>query len=425
MSKLKFQTPTGMRDVLPEDWPYFQRIYDVARNIMQFYGFGHIETPILEEEELFSRGVGLSTDIVQKEMYALKTKGGDFLALRPEGTAPVMRAYLEHGMQSLVQPVKLWYFGPFFRYEKPQAGRYRQFWQFGLEILGESAPVIDVQVIEIVYNILRELRLKNLIVEVNSIGDKNCRPHYKRLLVRYLKPRISGLGAECQRKLKENPLRILDSKDEKCRRIVSQAPQIIDYLCDECHQHFKETLEFLEATSIPYRLNPYLVRGLDYYTRTVFEVFEEREDGNKNALAGGGRYDLLSEVMGGEDVPAAGAALGVERVIDLMKEKEIGVREEKKARVFLAQLGVSAKRKSLEIIEMFRKARIPLAESLAKDSLRSQLTLADKLGVNFTLILGQREVLEGTIIVRSMKNGEQKTIKIEKVVDFLKKKLKK
>jgi len=256
----KFQSPTGMSDILPGEQKYFQKIYNVTKDIADFYKFKEIGTPILEETELFAKGIGLATDIVGRQMYNLRTKGGDYLTLRPEGTAPVVRAYIEHGMRNLPQPVKLWYFGPYFRYERPQAGRRRQFWQFGFEVFGEKSPVIDAQIIQIFYNILKELGLKNLLLEVNSIGDKQCRSYYKKLLVRYLKARESSLCAHCRRRIRENPLRVLDCKQEKCRLVVSQAPQMIDHLCDECHQHFKELLEFLDEIELPYQLNPHLVR---------------------------------------------------------------------------------------------------------------------------------------------------------------------
>jgi len=228
-----------MHDILPEEQKYFQRIYNVIENIAGFYDFNKIDTPILESAELFSRGIGLATDIVGKQMFTLKTKGGDELALRPEGTAPIIRAYIEQGMVALSQPVKLWYSGPFFRYEHPQQGRFRQFWQFGFETLGEKGAVIDVQIIQIFYNILRELRLKNLTIELNTIGDSQCRPYYKKLLASFFKSREHALCSDCRRRLRENPLRILDCKEEKCHQIISQAPQIIDHLCEECHAHFK------------------------------------------------------------------------------------------------------------------------------------------------------------------------------------------
>lgn len=426
MSQLKFQRPTGMHDILPEEQKYFQKIYDVVREIAEFYNFQKIDTPILEQTELFSRGIGLATDIVQKEMFSFKTKGGDYLTLRPEGTASIARAYIEHGMQNLPQPVKLWYLGPFFRHEKPQAGRYRQFWQFGFEILGEENPVADVQIIQVFFNILKELKLTNLLIKVNSIGDRACRPYYKKLLSSYFRSRLESLCRDCRRRFKENPLRILDCKVEKCQRIVSQSPLIIDHLCEACHQHFKKVLEFLDALSFPYHLEPRLVRGLDYYTRTVFEIYEETERGKSlGALVGGGRYDGLIKILGGKETPAVGGAGGIERIVSLMKEKAIRFPREKKAEIFLAQLGSLAKEKSLKLIEDFRKENIYIFESLGRDSLKAQLKLADKLGVKYTLILGQKEALEEEIIVRDMVSGRQEKIKIDKIRDEMKKRIKK
>ena len=426
MKKPKFQSPTGMHDILAEDQKYFQKIYDVVEEIANFYGFQKMETPILEETELFSRGIGLATDIVQKEMFSLKTKGDDYLTLRPEGTASVVRAYIEKGMQNLPQPVKLWHWGPYFRHEKPQFGRYRQFWQFGLEVFGEGSPVVDTQIIQIFYNILKELKLKNLIVEVNSIGDNACRPYYKKLLVNYFRGRIESLCQDCKRRIKENPLRVLDCKEEKCQRIISQGPQIIDHLCETCHQHFKEVLEFLDDLSLPYHLNPYLVRGLDYYTKTVFEIYVEGERGRAiGALAGGGRYDALVKILGGKDTPAVGGAGGIERIISLMKEKAIRFKREKVPQIFLAQLGNLAKRKSLKLLEDFRKEKIFISESLGRDSLKAQLKIADKIGVKYTLILGQKEALEGNILIRDMVSGGQETMKLDKIIGEMKKRLKK
>jgi len=432
MKRPKFQTPTGMHDILSEDQKYFQRIYDVCENLANFYGFKKIETTILEETELFSKGIGFSTDIVGKEMYSFRTRGGDYLSLRPEGTAPVVRAYIEHGMQNLPQPVKLWYFGPFFRYEKPQMGRFRQYHQFGFEVFGEENPVVDAQIIQILYNILRELKLKNLIIEINSIGDSQCRPYYKKLLVSYFKSRQISLCTDCRRRLRENPLRILDCKEEKCQRIIAGAPQMINHLCEECHKHFKEVLEFLDEINLPYRLNPYLVRGLDYYTKTVFEIFSEvsQKEGSselvvRNALAGGGRYDALVKLLGGKDTLASGGAAGIERIIALLKEKPIRFKEMLEPQIYLAQLGNLAKRKSLKLVENFRLGKIPIGESLGRDSLKAQLKMADKMKVKYALILGQKEALEGTIIIRDMASGGQETVKLEKVVREMKKMLKK
>jgi histidyl-tRNA synthetase len=359
----------------------------------------------------------------------LKTKGGDYLTLRPEFTPGIVRAFIEHGMKNLPQPIKLYSLGPLFRYERSQAGRYRQFHQFNLEVIGEESEVIDAQIIQIFYNILNELKLKNLIIEINSIGDNQCRPYYKKLLLNYFKSRESSLCADCRRRLKENPLRILDCKEEKCQRIVSQAPQIIDHLCDECHRHFKGVLEFLDEIELPYRLNPYLVRGLDYYTKTVFEIFIEKakneEEGMKDALAGGGRYDTLVKLLGGEDTKAAGAAIGIERVIAAMKEKDVKFPKAPTPHVYLAQLGNLAKRKSLRLLEEFRKSKIQVAESFGRDSLKAQLKMADKIGARYTLLLGQKEALEETIIIRDMQTGKQEIVKIDKAVKTIKRKLKK
>jgi len=422
--KNKYQSPTGMHDILPEDQKYYQRIYDVVFDIASFYGFGKIDTPAVEEEELFSKGVGSSTDIVKKEMYTLKTKGGDELALRPEWTAPVVRSYIQNGMASWPQPVKLWYLGPCWRHERPQQDRFRQFWQFGFEILGEKSAVIDAQIIQIIYNILKELKLKDLAIQVNSIGDNQCRPYYKKLLSGYLKSRESSLCQDCKKRAKENVLRVLDCKEEKCQPIKADAPQILDHLCEECHGHFKEVLEFLDEAEIPYNLNPTLVRGLDYYTKTVFEIFSSSLAENI-ALGGGGRYDKLVKLLGGKDTPACGAAVGIERVINLMKAQKIEITGKEDIHVFLAQLGDLAKRKSLKILEDFRKAKIRVAESFGRDSLKAQLNRADKIGAKYALILGQKEALEGVIIVRDMQTGKQDIVKTENVVREIKEKLKK
>lgn len=417
-----------MHDILPEDQPLYNKVYAVANSIAQFYGFKKIDTPIVEDAELFSKGIGLGTDIIEKEMYSFRSKGGDFLALRPEFTAGIARAYIEHGMVNLPQPQKLYTYGPLFRMERPQAGRFRQFNQIDLEVFGEQDSVIDAQVIQIFYNILKELKFKNLIVEINSIGDKNCRPYYKKMLVNYFRSRESSLCSDCRRRLRYNPLRILDCKEEKCQPVKAQAPQLVDHLCDECKTHFKEVLEFLDEVEMPYRLNPYLVRGLDYYTKTVFEIYDDSEEGQKmGALVGGGRFDSLMKMLGGRDTPACGGGAGVERIVATLKEKlkQENVAPAPVQKVFLAQLSDLAKRKSLRLFEEFRKARIQIAESFGKDSLKTQLRLADKIGAEYALILGQKEALEDAIIIRDMRTGRQETVKLDKVVKEMEKYLKK
>ncbi|MCX6720774.1 MAG: histidine--tRNA ligase [Candidatus Staskawiczbacteria bacterium] len=426
MSKINYQTLTGMHDVLPEDQIYFKRVQKVVESVANSYTFEKIETPILEFAEVFQKAVGNDTDIIGKEMYTFRTKGGDLVSLRPEGTAPVMRSYLEHGMHNLPQPVKLWYMGPFFRYERPQAGRFRQFHQFGFEAIGEASPSIDGQTIQMSYDVLKELGFKNLTIEVNSIGDSECRPYFKKILTSYLKSKRSSLCGDCQRRLKENPLRILDCKEEKCQRVKAGAPQILDHLCESCHGHFKEVLEFLDELELPYTLNPYLVRGLDYYTKTVFEIVETSEDGKAlGSLAGGGRYDNLSKMLGGRDVPACGSAAGIERIVSLMKSREMKTgKKEEEPKIFLAQLGQLAKRKSMKLFEEFRDAKIPVAESFSKDSLKAQLRTANKMNIKWVLIFGQKEALEEFITLRDMETGVQKEIKLDKVVEEMKEKVK-
>ncbi len=412
---------------MPDDQVYFKRINKVVEGVSDYYGFLKIETPILELAEVFTKSVGQDTDIVEKEMYTFRTKGGDLVSLRPEGTASVMRSYIEHGMFNLPQPVKFWYTGPFFRYERPQAGRFRQFHQFGFEAIGEKNPAIDGQVIQMSYDVLKELGFKNTKIEVNSIGDSECRPYFKKILISYFRSRRSSLCSDCQRRLKENPLRILDCKEEKCQRVRAGAPQIIDHLCESCHAHFKQVLEFLDELELPYTLNPYLVRGLDYYTKTVFEIVEIGEDGlSQGSLVGGGRYDNLSKVLGGRDVPACGSAGGIERIVSVMKSREMKTgKKDEDAKIFLAQLGQLAKRKSLKLFEEFRDAKIPVAESFSKDSLKTQLRTANKMNIRWVLIFGQKEALEDFITLRDMDTGVQREIKLDKVVAEMKAKLKK
>lgn len=421
--RLKYKTPTGMHDILSNEWCYFEKIENLAKELAKFYNFERIETPILEEEELFTKGLGISTDIVQKEMFVLTTKGEDKLCLRPEGTAPVCRAYLQEGMRELSQPVKLWYFGPFFRYEKPQAGRYRQFWQLGFETIGSEDPVSDVEILQLSGKFLEELGIKNFFISINTLGDQNCRPYYKKALTQFFKGKVNQLCQNCRKRLKENVLRILDCKEEKCQRIIKEAPQVLDYLCEECKNHFTEVLEYLEELKFPYQINPYLVRGLDYYTKTVFEIFQTGEEEKQLALGGGGRYDQLIKILGGEETPAVGIAFGVERIVQILKEgktKEVF----KKPKIFFAQIGKLGKIKSLQLIEQFRKAKIECVLGLGKESLKSQLKMADKLKVKICLILGQKEALENNIILRNMETGKQEIVPLEKVVEAVKKELK-
>jgi len=427
MAKLKFQSPSGMHDVLPQDQIYFQKVYRVVEKMFDFYGFEKIDTPILENADLFSRTIGQNTDIVEKEMYILRVREGkEALALRPEGTAPIMRAYLEHGFNTFPQPVKLWYFGPFFRHERPQAGRYRQFWQFGCEVLGEREPIVDAQTILIALNILNELGINNTLVKINSIGDENCRGDYRKALVKFLKSQKGSLCRDCLRRTKTNPLRVLDCKNEKCREALNEAPQIIDFLCNECHSHLKGVLEYLEELKVPYILDPFLVRGLDYYTKTVFEIEVPKgeEEEGEGVLAGGGRYDILSNVLGKTNVPSCGFAAGVERIVSLMRKRRIEGVYSSRPKVFIAQIGPLAKKKGLVIMEELRKAGIKAAESFSKDSLKMQLSRANKLNINIVVIVGQKEALRDVLIIRDMETGKQTEVGFKEMVKEIKKRLK-
>lgn len=421
MAKPKFQSPTGTHDILPQNQAYYDKIYKTVKDIVSFYDFGKIDTPILEDANLFIRSVGENTDIVEKEMFILKTKGKDYLALRPEGTAPIMRAYIENGLLSLPQPVRLWYFGPFFRYEKPQAGRFRQFNQFGIEIIGESDSIVDVQSVLIMYKVLQELGLNDLIVKINSIGDDKCRPIYRKDLIKNLRNNKDSLCEDCQKRIKTNPLRVLDCKNEKCQQVLLGAPQSIDYLCEECKKHLKDTLEYLDELKIPYLLESKLVRGLDYYTRNVFEIESTRSG---VVLAGGGRYDNLAKVLGGGNVSACGAAAGIERIINEMKETKNRPMLKDVPDIFFTQIGPLAKKKSLPILENLRKAGLKVGESFGKNGLKDQLGKASRLGVKAVIILGQKEAINDKILIRNMKTSKQVEIKQEEIVKELKKILK-
>ncbi|MCX6740623.1 MAG: histidine--tRNA ligase [Candidatus Parcubacteria bacterium] len=436
VSKKTPQVLRGFKDILPGEQRYWDLLYAKVANLTTDYGFERIDLPLLEETSLFIRSVGKETDIVDKEMFSFVDRGNENVSLRPEATAQIARAYINHGMFNLPQPVKLYYLGPMFRYDRPQSGRYRQFYQFGVEVLGDKQPVLDAQIIIMAYNFLTSIGLP-VNVQVNSIGCNNCRKEYKVQLVNFYKSQKHDLCEDCKERLPKNPLRLLDCKEEKCSAIKEDAPQIVDFLCDECKSHFMKVLEFLEELEIPYSLNSQLVRGLDYYTKTVFEIWPQAEQAALDkqpepgaedkkaqiALAGGGRYDNLVEILGGRPTPAVGFSIGLERVILKIKELNLAVPEKEKRDIFVAQLGESAKRKAMKLYETLRSEGFKVAECFAKDGLKNQLEVANKLGVKYTLILGQKELSEGTILLRDMDAGSQETLNFNKVVKDIKKRL--
>lgn len=418
-------SPKGMRDIMNEEYYNFQGFFEKAQEIAVYYGFKPIETPMMEHEETFTSSIGIGTDIIDKEMYTLKTKGGDHLALRPEHTAPLMRAYIEHGMQNMPQPIMTYQYGPIFRHDKPQAGRYRQFWQFDIDALGSEKSIMDALVIKAGITMLEEAGATNLSIDINSIGDKECRGAYIKELVNYYKKHMKDLPTVDRERLKTNPLRILDSKEEKTISINEGAPDSLSYLCASCKKHFKEVLEYLEEMGINYNLNKNLVRGLSYYTKTVFEIYTESKDDEGNIstiqVASGGRYDYLARALGSKkDVGAVGFSIGVDRVINSPWYKKLSPRIIKKPKMYFIQLGSEAKLKSLNIVETLRKAHIPIAQSLSKDSLGAQLAIAEKLNIPYALIFGVKEALDDSVIVRNMETRSQETVKLKKLLEYLK-----
>lgn len=425
-----------MRDFVGEKWLAYQGFFEKASEIALYYGFTPIEVPILEQEDLYIRGSGDSTDIVTKELYSLRTKGGDRLALRPEFTPSFMRLYMERGMHNQQQPVMLMSYGPLFRHDNPQKGRYRQLYQFNLEVMGSDKSINDALVIRVLSTILDEVGVKDYTFEINSLGDKDCRTAFKKALVAYYRKHNSALSPRSKELLKTNPLRILDSKEPREIELRDGAPNSIDYLSGASKQHFKEVLEYLESLSIPYKVNNALVRGLDYYTRTVFEVViyqdaavdptnptpEEAAKQIRIELGGGGRYDYLAKTLGSKrDIPAIGAALGVDRIIETAGTKELMPRIVKPPKVFFIQLGYEAKLKSLIVTEILRNAKVPVMQSLSKDSLGMQLGRAEELKVPYCIIMGQKEVMENAVIVRLMETRSQELVKIADLGAYIKK----
>ncbi len=420
------ETLRGFRDILPDEQALWDKAEQVARSLARAYGFGRIRLPALEQTTLFERGIGKDTDIVEKEMFTFVDQGGVKMTLRPEGTAGVARAYVEHGMVNQSQPVKLWYFEPMFRHERPQAGRYRQFWQLGFEAIGSADPIVDAQIILMTERFCRDLGL-DVTIRINSLGTLASRKVYLQDLVKYFKSVKQQLSEVDQKRLLRNPLRVLDSKEDGMDEIRAEAPQLLEYIDEESKQHFMRVLEYLDDAGVTYALNPYLVRGLDYYSKTVFEVVlsnPSSEEGAQSALGGGGRYDGLIPLFGGrEETGAIGAALGVERVLNAVKAAGKAPVAQYRADVFFCQLGEAARRKGLRIYEKFREANIEIAEAFSKGSLKGQLEMADKAKAPFAIILGQKEVLDGTVIIRDMESGVQEIVDAEKVVALVLKRL--
>ncbi|MFO8143362.1 MAG: histidine--tRNA ligase [Dehalococcoidales bacterium] len=414
-----YQAPRGTSDILPEEQAYWRYIEQKAVNLCRLYGYQRIDTPTFEDTRLFSRSIGGDTDIVEKEMYTFEDKGGNRITLRPEGTAPVCRAYLEHGMHNLPQPVKLYYLTSIFRYERPQSGRYREHRQFGCEAFGEEAPALDAEVIEIAWRFFSQLGIGKLTLLLNSIGCRECRPGYLGILKEYYQRYSEDLCKDCKARLKRNPLRLLDCKKPLCRRIAGSAPQSVDSLCAECAEHFRSLRNHLELLGIPFVVDHCLVRGLDYYTRTVFEIQPESE-GAQSTLGGGGRYDYLIEELGGKPTPAMGFASGMERIVLNLKKQEIDVAPPSQPGIFIASLGENAGSEALKLASRLRRAGIRVIQPGTGKSLKAQLRHANACRAALTIIVGEDEVKSGTVLLRDMATSEQSSFPASEIAEEIK-----
>ena len=413
-----YKAPRGTADLLPEQQKYWRYIETKAVDLCRRYGFSRLDTPVFEDLHLFVRSVGEGTDIVEKEMYTFQDRGGELVTLRPEGTAPVCRAYLEHGMHNLPQPVRLYYFCPVFRYERPQAGRYREHHQFGVEVLGDGDASVDAEVIELSWQLMYGLGLEDLSLVVNSIGDGQCRPAYIAQLKDYYSGHWSELCTDCHDRLERNPLRLLDCKQESCQGLATEAPQSVNHLCSDCQEHWERLLRYLGLMAIPYKVDHRLVRGLDYYTRTVFEI-QPAQEGSQSTICGGGRYDGLMEQIGGRPTPGIGFATGMERMVLNLKRQEVGVPDEPAPRYLVASIGEETRDAALHIAYRIRQAGVGAILSSGSRSLRGQLRQANALGTHYVVIVGGDELEKAQVSVRDMVQGGQEVVPIAQFFDEL------
>jgi histidyl-tRNA synthetase len=409
---------TGMNDVLFEEQPYWQHILDRVRFVTNLYGYRRIDVPIMEDTSLFVRGVGEGTDIVEKEMYSFEDRDGSSISLRPEFTAGIMRAYIENGLHVLPSPLKVWTVGPIFRHERPQAGRYRQHSQFDIEVIGEQDPAVDVEVINVAWYLFDDLGFSGLRLHVNSTGCPACKPAYVAKLVEYFTPLAEVLPEVDQMRLRKNPLRILDSKEEVTQPLLEQAPHIVDHLCDDCAGHFARLIAYLNELDRPYKVDYRIVRGLDYYTKTVFEIKADGL-GSQDTICGGGRYDRLVEELGGRPTPGIGFGSGIERIGLSMARLGLKIPQEARPDVMIAYLGEKAKLAAIRLVEDLRIARISTLLAFGDRSLKSQLKSANRAGVAYTLILGEEELKTGQAAVREMAGSQQIEVPLANLVDWL------
>lgn len=413
------KAPKGTKDVLPADASAWQYIEGEAKDVAHISGYSEIRTPVLEYTELFARGVGEETDIVEKEMYTFDDRAGRSLTLKPEGTAGVVRAFIEKGLASGPQPVKLYYFSPVFRYERPQAGRLREHHQFGVEVFGAADPAADAEVMWIAGEILLRIGLSGARLLVNSLGCEKCRPAYREALEEYLLSHSSELCETCRERIGRNTLRVLDCKSPSCRQVISGAPDISGFLCDDCKNHMRELEEYLQALNVPYSLDPHLVRGLDYYTRTVFE-FVSDEGGTQGTICGGGRYDHLVESLGGPATPAVGFGMGIERLLLTLEKHGIKTPPEAPPDVFIAVHGSSKERASaLSLVREIRSEGLTADVDLTNRSMKAQMRHAGKIGTKWVLVIGEKEREKNTVTIKNMETGEEVVARRERALDLL------
>ncbi len=410
----------GTQDILPDETPQWVALENLIRKMMGRYNFHELRTPIFEQTQLFARGIGQLTDIVSKEMYTFLDRGKKQLTLKPEMTAPIMRAYIENKLYAKAPLNKLFYIAPLFRQENPQAGRLRQFHQFGAETLGTPDPNADAEMIDLAWSIFKEIGLTNLTLRLNSVGDPNCRADYKIKLKEYIRPNLDKYCPDCQRRYDENPLRILDCKNPTCAALNQNAPKLVDNLCDDCRAHYDAVKDQLHRLNIPFVEDPYLVRGLDYYTRTVFEITSSAL-GAQNAICGGGRYDLLAKELDGPDTPAVGFAAGIERLLMVMEQQGIVLAKKARLDVFLAPLGDKARAEGLAWLQKIRATGLSAEMDLLGRSIKAQMREANRQNTRFVLILGENELEKQEFAVKLMDKGEQINIPFETIIDFLEK----
>ncbi len=410
--------PKGTKDVLPSEVHKWQYIERVAREVAQLYAFREIRTPTFEHTELFLRGVGETTDVVSKEMYTFLDKGNRSITLKPEGTAGVARSFIENGMAGGVLPAKLYYLIPAFRYERPQAGRLREFHQFGVECYGAAGAQADAEVITLVQHFLSRLGLKQVKLQLNSIGCKSCRAEYHKALKEYFAPHIEEMCFDCKSRFAKNPMRMLDCKEENCKKFTANAPRILDYLCDDCRAHFNEVQKLLKGANIPFEINPSIVRGLDYYSRTVFE-FVTSAAGAQGTLCGGGRYDCLLEQMGEKPVPAVGFAAGMERLLMVMEAEGAPFPADRGVDCYLAGMNDAGREAAFVLANGLRLAGVSCEIDQMNRSIKAQFKYADKRGARFVAVLGESELLSGEAEVKDMKNSTSERVSFAKLAQYI------